>query len=413
MGRPGPRQPLGPAFRRLFVSSGTSNLSDGVLQAALPLLAATLTRDPMAVAAVAALAVLPWLLLSLPAGALVDRVDRRRAMAGANLVRAVGAGLLATAVVLDVATLPLLYATALALGTAETVYDNAARALLPAVVARDQLERGNSLLTTVESVGNIFLGAPVGALLFGLAVSAPLWLNSGAYLLAAVLVVGVTARALPRRTVPTTVRTDVAEGLRWLLRHRLLRSLMLCCGVQAAVHALVQGVMVLYALETLGLDERGFGVLLAAGGVGAVVGALASPYVTRVLGRTHAMGLSGVVSAAALLAMGLLPHPAVGLVGSALSAAAVSTFNVQVMSVRQVLVPEELFGRVQGAYRTVIWGGIPLGTLAGGLLARSSGIPAVFVTAGVAGLAIGLVLWRVLDGHREVVTAGFREVAPA
>ncbi|WP_445256078.1 MFS transporter [Nocardioides aurantiacus] len=404
--------PLGRPFRRLFVSSGTSNLSDGVLQAALPLLAATLTRDPVAVAAVASLAVVPWLLFSLPAGALVDRVERRQAMAGANLVRAVGAALLATAVVLDAATLPLLYVTALLLGTAETVYDNAARALLPAVVTRGQLERGNSLLTTVESVGHIFLGAPVGALLFGVALSAPLWLNSGAYLLAAVLVVGVVARPLPRRTTPTTLRADVAEGLRWLLRHRLLRSLMLCCGVQAAVHSLTQGVLVLYALETLGLDERGFGVLLAAGGVGAVAGALASPYVTRVLGRTHAMGLTGVVSAAALLAMGLWTHPAVGLVGSALSAASVSAFNVQVMSVRQVLVPEELFGRVQGAYRTVIWGGIPLGTLAGGVLARTAGIPAVFVTSGVAGIAISLVLWRVLDGHREAVAAGFREVAP-
>ena len=95
-----------------------------------------------------------------------------------------------------------------------------------------------------------------------------------------------------------------------------------------------------------------------------------------------------------------------------MAAAAVSAFNVQVMSVRQVLVPEELFGRVQGAYRTVIWGGIPLGTLAGGVLARTAGIPAVFVTSGVAGIAISLVLWRVLDGHRGAVAAGFREVAP-
>lgn len=406
MRRPG-RVPLGPGFRRLFASSAGSNLADGVLQAALPLLAATLTRDPVAVAAVSSLAFVPWLLFSLTAGALVDRVDRRRAMAVANGARALGAGLLAATVVTDVAAMPLLYAAALALGTAETVYDNAARALLPAVVRRDQLERGNSLLGTAESVGNVFLGAPLGAALFGLGVSLPLWLGSATYLLAAVLVLGVVARALPARPAATTIRADVAQGLRWLMGHPLLRPLMFASGLHAALHALTQGVLVLYVLEVLGAGERGFGLLLAAGGVGAVVGALVSPYVTVTLGRPHAMGLCGVVSGAAVLAMGTTDLPVLGAAAFAVSAAAVSAFNVQVMSVRQALVPEELFGRVQGAYRTVLWGGIPVGTLAGGALARVAGVPAVFVVSGAAGVVVSLGIWWLLHHHRAVVAAGF------
>lgn len=413
---PGPRPGLGGGFRRLFGASATSNLSDGVLQAALPLLAASLTRDPVAVATVSALAFVPWLLFSLPAGTLVDRVDRRAAMAAANLGRAAALGLLAAAVVAGVATLPVLGAAAFVLGCAETVHDNAARALLPAVVERHQLERGNSLLATAESVGNQFAGAPVGAWLFAATASLPLWSGAGGYAVAALLVLGVVVRrpAAPAATggaaasaARPTLRAATAEGLRWLLHHRLLRSLMVLTSVQAMCHSLVQGVLVLYALEAVGLGERGFGVVLAAGGIGAVVGALASPYVTRTLGRTHAMGVTGVLSAAALLAMGLVPHPVVAVAGFATSAAAVSAFNVQVMSVRQALVPEALFGRVQGAYRTVIWGGIPLGTLGGGALASVAGLPAVFVVSGVGGIVIGAGVWRLLHGHRADIEAGF------
>ncbi|SDS96935.1 Predicted arabinose efflux permease, MFS family [Nocardioides scoriae] len=414
---PGPRPGLGRGFRRLFGASATSNLSDGVLQAALPLLAASLTRDPVAVATVSALAFVPWLLFSLPAGTLVDRVDRRAAMAAANIGRAAALGLLAAAVVAGVATLPVLGAAAFVLGCAETVHDNAARALLPAVVERHQLERGNSLLATAESVGNQFAGAPVGAWLFAAAASLPLWSGAGGYAVAALLVLGVAVRrpAAPARATDAgattaarpTLRAATAEGLRWLLHHRLLRSLMVLTSVQAMCHSLVQGVLVLYALEAVGLGERGFGVMLAAGGIGAVVGALASPYVTRTLGRTHAMGVTGVLSAAALLAMGLAPHPVVAVAGFATSAAAVSAFNVQVMSVRQALVPEVLFGRVQGAYRTVIWGGIPLGTLGGGALASVAGLPAVFVVSGVGGIAIGAGVWWLLHGHRADIEAGF------
>lgn len=400
---------LGRPFWRLFASSSTSNLSDGILQAALPLLAATLTRDPVLVSALASLAFLPWLLFAIPAGTLVDRVNRRAAMALTNGLRGLVLSVLAASVLSGHASLPLLYVTAFVLGCAETVYDSAARALLPQVVARGHLERGNSLLSAAESVGNIFLGAPVGAWLFAVAVSLPLWTNAVAYVVAAVLALGVAGHFAPARPAATSMRHDTLEGLRWLGRHRLLRALMVTTAFATVLHSLVQGILVLYALQDLGLSERGFGLMLAAAGVGAIVGSVLSPRVSAVLGRTNALGATGVVSALALTVMALWPQPVVGTIGFAVSAGAISMFNVQIMSVRQVLIPGHLFGRVQGAYRTAIWGGIPVGTLGGGVLGGWLGLPAVFLVAGLGGMLTGVATWTVLHRSRQEIARAFAQ----
>ncbi|WP_404312257.1 MFS transporter [Agrococcus terreus] len=403
------RAALGGSFWRLFGASTGSNLSDGLMQAALPLVAASLTRDPLLISLVASLAFLPWLLFAIPAGALVDRLDRRRAMQVANLVRALVllglAGLLAG----GLATIWVLYAAAFVLGVAETVYDNAARAMLPRVVRRDQLERGNSLLATAESVTNLFLGAPLGALLFALSAVLPLVACVALYVATAILVVTVRGAFRPERAAPTTLAADIREGLGWLLRHRILRSLVVVTGLGAIASSLGSGIAVLLALEVLGLDEAAFGLLLAAVGAGGVAGALVSPWLTRVLGRTAAMGLSGTAFGIGIGVIGLCPTPVVVFLAWSLSSLAVSAFNVQIMSVRQVLIPDALFGRVQGAYRTVLWGGIPVGTTAGGLLAGWLGIPPVYVIGGVIGIVAGLGTWWVLHRHRDAIAAAFAD----
>jgi MFS family permease len=404
-----PRPRLTAPFWRLFVSSSTSNLSDGVMQAALPLLAATLTRDPVAVSAMGSLAFLPWLLFALPAGTVVDRVNRRTAMAVANVLRALLLAILAGSVVSGHASLPLLYVLAFLLGSAETVYDSAARAMLPRVVSRAQLEQGNSLLSTSESVGNIFLGAPIGAWLFAVAASLPLWVNSATYLCAAFLALTVAGRFAVDRSGASSLRQDMVVGLRWLAHHRLLRELMAVTCFGAVFHSMTQGILVLFVLQNLGLDERGFGLALAVAGVGAIIGSMLSPNVTRLLGRAHAMGVSQIVAALALGSMAFWQDPVAGPILFAVSAGAISMFNVQIMSVRQALVPEHLFGRVQGAYRTVLWGGIPLGMFAGGALGGWFGLPAVFLVAGAGGTVVGVVTWMVLHAHRHEIARAFEE----
>jgi Na+/melibiose symporter-like transporter len=410
------RRRLGASFWRLFASSTGSNLSDGVLQAALPLIAASLTRDPLLVSLVATLAFLPWLLFAIPAGALVDRIDRRRAMQLANLSRAAILVLLAIAIATGVASIGVLYAAAFLLGVAETVYDNAARALLPSVVRRDQLERGNAFLSTTESVCNLFLGAPLGALLFAMWAVLPLGGSALLYVVAAALIVTVRGSFTPVRDAGaprTGIHADIREGIGWLLRHRILRELLWTSALGAIGNAVANGIAVLFALEVLGVPEAGFGALLAAVGVGAVLGSIASPLLTRALGRTAAMGIAATVGGATLLVIGLWPTLVVTLVAWPLGAAAISAFNVQIMSVRQVLIPDALFGRVQGAYRTVLWGSMPLGTVGGGAIASLTDLPTAMIVGGALGTVSGLALWWVLAAHREPIAAAFAEEQPA
>jgi MFS family permease len=220
------RRPLGAPFWRLFVSSATSNLADGIGRVALPLLAASLTRDPLLISGLVTLAFLPWLLFALLSGVLVDRVDRRRAMAAANLFRALVVAGLGVATLAGAASIVAVYAAAFLLGVAETVYDSAARAMLPAVVRRDQLDRGNSLLVTEETIGQSFLGAPVGAFLFAALAAAPLLGNAFGFTIAAVLILTVRGSFRQVRTETSTVRADLRAGLTWLGRHHLLRNLM-------------------------------------------------------------------------------------------------------------------------------------------------------------------------------------------
>jgi MFS family permease len=401
--------PLGPAFWRLYAASATSNLADGVNRVALPLLAVTLTRDPVLVAGLTSLAFLPWLLFALPAGAVVDRVDRKRAMAAANTVRALALGALAATVLTGTASLVVLYAVAFAVGVAETVYDSAARAMLPQVVRRDQLDRGNGLLTTAEEASQGFVGAPLGSVLFALAVAAPLLTTAGGFLLAAVLVLGIAGVHRPTRTdgPRTTIRRDVAQGVGWLWRHRFLRGLTLVSASTSLVQAMTTGVLVLFAREDLGIGEAGYGLLLTASGVGAVLGGFAAAPLARRFGRTATLVAGAVLGALAAGAMGFTDDPVVAGVLFAVGTAGVLFWNVLTMSLRQALIPEELFGRVQGGYRTLVWGGIPLGALLGGVLADVTSVPTVFVVAGCGLLLLAGVLWRLLVVHRDLIAQAF------
>src|SRR5207237_6562874 len=168
------RRGLGPDYRRLWAAAGVSTLGDGVREAALPLLAASLTHDPGAVAAVTFAGRLPWLLFSLVSGAVVDRVDRKRVMWMVDAGRALTVTALAAAVLLEATSIPLLVIVAFVLGTGETLFDNAAHALMPSVVSRDRLEEANSRLYAIQISSQEFVGPPVGSFLFGaVAVPAP------------------------------------------------------------------------------------------------------------------------------------------------------------------------------------------------------------------------------------------------
>lgn len=395
---------LGSGFWRMYSATAASDLADGVARTALPLAAAAYTRDPIAISGMLTFAFLPWLLFALPSGALVDRIDRRHAMAAANGVRALATAPLAIMVLAHAGSIAALYAVAFVLGIAETVYDSAVRALLPQVVGRDQLDQANSLITVEETLGQTFLGAPVGSALFAVAIALPFVLNAAGFAIAAVLILGLRGGYRPQRDEHTSIRADIGEGVRWLRGHDLLRGLTLISAATSFAQTMVTGVFVLYVLEVLRLPSGDFGFVLLTGGVGALIGGLATPPLTRRFGRPTVLTCGAAFSAVTL---GLMACTRNGLVGAtlfALSAAGVLAWNILTMSLRQALIPPALFGRVQGAYRTLVWGAIPLGSIAGGTLASLIGIRSVFVVAGAAMLALAALLGRLLHRHADVLT---------
>jgi predicted MFS family arabinose efflux permease len=394
-------------FWRLYASSATSNLADGIGRTALPLLAASYTRSPVLIAGLVTFAFLPWLFFALPSGALVDRLDRRYAMAGANAMRALSTGTLAVLVLTGAAGIVIVYAVAFALGIAETVYDSASRAILPQVVDSRDLDRANSLLTVEETLGQTFLGAPVGSALFVLAASLPLMLNAGGFAIAAALVLTLRGSFRPKRPErPTSVRADIADGVRWLTRHRFLRGLTAISAATALCQTMATSLFVLYVLDVARLPAGDFGVVLLIAGIGGLIGGLATPPLTRRYGRGAMLVSGAVLSAVATGAMGLTRNGILGAALFAASAAGVMVWNVLTMSLRQALIPQHLFGRVQGAYRTLVWGAMPVGALLGGLLASAVGVRVVFAVSGVGLLACAAWLADLVRRHRAALVDG-------
>jgi MFS family permease len=386
---------LGLPFWQLWSASALSNLADGLVKIALPLVAVTLTDAPGLVAGVAMAVTLPWLLFALPAGALADRVDRRIAMVAANVVRAAAVAVLAATVMIGLESsaaataIWVLYGVALLLGTAETVYDTCAQSILPQVVARDRLPRANGRLIAAELTANEFVGPPLGGLLVAAGVAAAF--ATPAALWAAAVGALLLLRggfAVPREE-PTTLRADAAEGLRYLWRHRLLRTLAAMTGLFNFATNATFAVFVLYAVgpdSAMGLTEVTYGLLFATIAAGSLIGALLADPIIRRLGRSRslALGILGGVANVGILA--LTTNPLVIAAAFLIGGLTGSLWNVVAVSLRQRITPDRILGRINSSYRLVAWGTRPLGAAAGGLLGELLGLRAVF------GIAAALIL---------------------
>lgn len=403
---------LGGGFARLWTASTLSNLADGVFKVALPLVALRFTDSPAVIAGLTVAVTLPWLLFALQAGALADRLDRRRSMAGANVVRVALMTGLALLLAADAGSIWLLYVIALGVGIAETVYDTSAQSILPQVVPRPALSRANGRLYAAELTANEFVGPPLGGLLVtvgavtAFATPAALWVVAVGALL--------TLRGSFRvhRETRTTMRADIAEGLRFLWRHRLLRTLALMVGASNFATNATFAIFVLYAVgpsSAMGLSEPAFGLVFGTTAAGALVGALTAERVERRIGRVRSMvvGLLGGVVMVGAPAVSTDPW----LVGAAflVGGVTIALWNVITVSLRQRIVPDALLGRVTSGYRLVAWGARPVGALAGGLLAEVLGLRPVFALMAV--LVLGLVGGMVVV-TRELDAADRQATAP-
>ena len=380
---------LGRDFFRLSSAAAISNFGDGVMGAAFPLLVATITRDPILVAGATVALRLPWLMFALISGALVDRMDRRRVMVTTDLVRGVLVGAMALTVIYDVATVPIAYVIAFGLGLTETFFDTSSEAIVPALVSEDMLPAANGRLQAVEWVGNAFVGPPVGAALFALAPFVPFGLDALTFFAAALLIWLIPGRFEPERLALTSLRIDVGTGLKWLLAHRVLRTLSIMAGITNAFVMGIVAVFVLFAQEELGVGELGYGILLSSTGLGGLAGAVVAPRLVDRFGSGSTIQGTVVAGVAVAIVIGLTSSPWVAGPFMAIYGASITAWNVVAVTLRQSLTPDELRGRVAGAARLLAWGAQPVGAALGGLVAAAVGLRAPFFVAA----AVWGVMW--------------------
>ena len=399
---PSSTPPSGRLDRRywhLWGAVASSNLGDGLVSLAFPWLASLLTRDPVAISGVALATRLPWLVFSLHAGALTDRFDRRRLMVVANSIRAVVALGMTIAVLQDAAGLPVLYLAAFALGMCEVVFDNTSQALLPALVPRERLERANGTIMGAQMVIADFVARPISGALVGIALSLPFAIDAATAAVSAALIATIPGGVRVERTtaaprVPT--HTRIAEGLRWLWAHRLLRTLALTLGVMNGLAAATMATFVLFAQEILQLDGLGFGLLLATGSVGGLLGSLLAPNVTARIGPGPSLFTTIAVPVVSFSDTAATSNAVVAGVALAAFTFTAIVWNVVTVSLRQTLIPDELLGRVNSVYRFFGWGAMPIGTLLGGGLVslvangatRELGLRAPFIAGALIHLAL-------------------------
>lgn len=399
------RGPLGAPFWQLVTSSGLSNLADGIFKTALPLVAVTFTRSPSLVAGVEIARSLPWLLFALQAGALADRLDRRRTMLLANLARGLIVAVLATLLATGDGSVWVVYLIALGTGIAEVLYDTAAQSILPALVARPQLPRANGRLYAVELGAQQFAGPPLAGVLFALAVA---WSFAGPAVLWAVAVGALWllkgAYRPARVGEPATLRADIAEGLRYLRGHRELRLLAALTGASNLVSSAAFAVFVLFAVgaaSAMQMTEPEYGLLLTVLAIGSLVGSLVTDRVVRAIGRAWAIRVSTVAFASIILAPAVTAE--VWVIGAAMfvSGVGVMLWNIPTVSFRQSVVPDHLLGRINSAYRLLAWGSMPIGALLGGLFGEWFGVRAVFAIMGVISLLLLIPTVRLTDARLD------------
>jgi MFS family permease len=384
------RVPLGPAYHRLWTASALSNLADGIFQVATPLLALRLTDSPGLVAGVVMAGRLPWLLFVLQAGALADRLDRRRTMLNVDLARACVLGGLAFVIALGHEQLWLLYVVAFTLGVFETLFDTAAQSIMPAIVERDELSRANGRLYAVEITMNQFVGPPLGGLLAAVAMAAAFGTSAVAYGTAAIALALMVMPARPAMIRPARrpMRAEIAEGLRYLYHQHVLRRFAVMVGLMNLLSFAVIAVLPVYAVEPgpLGLSDAGFGLLLLGFAIGSVVGSLLAARLERRFGRRPLLVACACVTP--LQALFAVPNVLLIVVVTILTSLLGIVWNVITVSLRQRIVPDHLLGRLNATYRLLAWGTMPIGALFGGVVAELVGVQQTFVVCGVLGLVL-------------------------
>jgi MFS family permease len=393
---------LGRSFRWLLASTFVNNAGDGVVLSAGPLLVASLTRDPFLVSLALLSEYLPVLLFGVPAGAIADRVDRKRMVIVVNLGRSFVLAVLVSTIVTGSVSIAIVLIALFVLGTAETLADSASSTILPGIVAKRDLGIANARMQGAFVLMNQLLLPPVGAFLFVVGPAIPFAANAIAFVLGAILITRVVTGQVERTEVGS-FRRDMADGIHWLLGNPPMRTLALTIVMFNITFGAAYGVLVLYASERLGMNAVGFGLLTTATAIGGVIGIALYGSLERRFSLADIMRAGLLIETFTHLSLALTTSPAWALGTLVVFGGHEFVWGTTSTAVRQRAVPDELMGRVGGVYRVAIIGGLVIGTPIGGVLASAFGITAPFWFAFFGSALLVVLLWREFD---NIVHAG-------
>jgi MFS family permease len=390
---------LGSNYWRLWSATAISNLGDGISLIAYPWLASAITRDPFLIALAGLIGRLPWLIFTLPAGVITDRVERRKIIITMDLLRGGLTVIVAAIVWRASSTLPDLNSLADAeittnwplyivilvasflYGMAEVLRDNAAQTFMPQIVEKEKLEVANGRMWSAEYLTNSFMGPPLGSFLIGIAIFLPFFVDAATFFIAVLLIGGIRLTVPQAKSdvadsvkQPVNMKAEIKEGFQWLWRHELLRPMAIILGLLNFLATTSTALFILFAQEILNTSVFIFAILGTAGAVGGMIGGLLAPKISSRLGSGGTLALALFTFPTVALIIGLTSFWPLVWFLTALSTIMAVTWNVITVSLRQSIIPDHLLGRVNSVYRFFAWGSMPLGMLTAGLMVDLAGV---------------------------------------
>jgi len=406
--------PLGKDFSRIWSASLITNLVDGVLRLSAPLLAVSLTEDPVLIGLMTALGLLPWLFFAIPIGAYVDRVDRRKALVGGNMLRSAIAIFVAFAIAQEFINIWILLGCVFLFGICEVLVDTTSQSVLPQILDKSNFERGNSRLQISEVIVAQFAGSPLSGFLYAISIALPFYFSTAGFVAAALLL---ALFPFQKDVNPVHeddqgkerlgIRGDIKFALNYLYQDKRILSIVLITTSIGFFYSISTAVAPLFILKELNVEPSLFGVVLAIQGVGALVGSIAAPAASKKFGRGRALGMNLVIASFMIVLTGIAPNVYVFVVISVVVGFTISVWNILLMSLYQSLIPSHLYGRIHGARRTIVWGLMPIGSVIGGVIARG-GLRLPFIIGGGIATLIALISFkRIIEvGDESVSTSG-------
>lgn len=404
--------PLGKDFSRIWSASLITNLVDGVLKLSAPLLAVSLTEDPILIGLLSALGLLPWLFFAIPIGALVDRIDKRRALVLGNFGRSALALFVAFSISQGFINIWILLGCVFLFGICEVLVDTTAQSVLPQILDKSNFERGNSRLQISEVIVAQFAGSPLSGFLYAIAIALPFYFSTTGFFIAALLLA-----LFPFHKDVNPVHEDdegkerlgligdIKFALNYLYEDKRIFSIVVITTSIGFFYSLSNAIAPLFILKELNVAPSYFGVVLAIQGIGALAGSVMAPVASKKLGRGRALALNLFLASIMIVFTGLAPNAYVFVAISVIIGFTISVWNILLMSLYQSLIPAHLYGRIHGARRTIVWGLMPIGSLVGGVIARG-GLRLPFLIGGAMATLISIVAYRkVVQVGQESVEA--------